>query len=282
MTNPYSDVQIILHRRRVRFGFAYGLVCGFLYALTIWLQDTIALSTAHVPYVWLRLILGILGFTLVGGLAGWLTAIANRAWIGMVLWIGTAVVFAWLTVYVPYGIIPSIVNRIDFRLTGWMQTSADSALQTRMWVNFTWLAIFCAIVGAFEPFLIETASFSRSAGGKLILAIPAILMLISGTMTDDLINKPFRAPIVNIDNLIRFILANEGKPIDKTLYRTMRVASTFGDFRDVLNRPRMLLLGKSDIASENIDVLVNLGDIWINCETISEQPAFCKQVTSPP
>jgi hypothetical protein len=279
MISAESSVHLIT--RKQKFGLAYGLIIGLTYALTFWLMDAIALAFGHAPYPWLKLVVGGLVCSLVGGLAGWLTIRVDRTWAALLFWLAAALAVAWISVYLPLKLGPGIIQKLDPHLDGWMNYPFSEAFRLRMWFVFAWLGVFCVLAGLGEITLVESATHAIRPAGQLIILLPAIALFIAGILSDELINKPLRDPIVLTNNVLQFAINNEGKTVDKKLAREMHLAA-ITPFADLLHRHRQVILGNFDLAYDQASVLIHLEGTWLLCDTFSGQPVNCKQVTSPP
>jgi hypothetical protein len=145
-------------------------------------------------------------------------------------------------------------------------------------VAFVWVALFVCLAGILQIPLAEPAVFSTSFFGKIApLIVCSIIMIISGTILDTVINEPLRSPILEMNETIQFSLDHRGEEIDRALAQAMHMTSLRG-IQDVIDRPRRLIVGSFDQWFGQVNIFVQFGDTWVDCVTVYNQPSFCKYV----
>jgi hypothetical protein len=100
-------------------------------------------------------------------------------------------------------------------------------------------------------------------------------MFIGGTVVDTLNNEPLRTAVREMNSTIQFSLDHRGEEVDKVLARTMHVSSLRA-VEDVIDQPRGLIVQSYDQTLGQIHVFVRFGDTWVDCQTIYNQPSYCK------
>jgi hypothetical protein len=98
----------------------------------------------------------------------------------------------------------------------------------------------------------------------------------AGILTDMLVQRPLRQPLVVIEDLIQFALDTEGQQVDKTLARSMHLGAV-KSVSGLLHQPRRLVMGDFDLDTlESGRVLVDFNGEWTRCWVIAGQPSFCQ------
>jgi len=268
-------------RLKIHLGMAYGMVVGLSFATATWGVDGFLLSWAHAFYPWLKFIIGAAICLVTGAIAGWLVARLEKGMLALLFYLGTAFVFSWLTIALPFRIVPKVLT--------WLNPEAGKLLNyifyaenfnSRLLITVIWVSVFLALVGILQLPLMEPAAFSTSYFGKIMpLLVCSVIMLIAGTIVDNLNNEPLRSAVLEMNNTIQFSLDHQGEEVDATLARAMHM-STLRAVEDVINQPRKLIVGGYDQSLGQIRVLIRFGNTWVDCTVVYDQPSFCKYVTS--
>lgn len=264
-------------RSRQIYGFVYGAAVALAFAAWTWLPDGYLLSRAHAMQPWIKLIIGLIVCVPVGGLAGWLAMRFDRAWASLLLWLVAALVFAWMSVALPFLYGPQWVIS-SYAVPAQLPETIYEDLLTRVQVAFVWVAIFVSIAGILELPMGESAVFSTSVFGKLAPSLVcAALMGISGFMADGLTNQPLRDPLLLTDKTLQFAVDHLGQTVDPATARAMHLAG-LRTINDVIARPRQLVIGEYDRMLGEIHVLVKFEDQWVDCLTVYAQMSNCQKM----
>jgi hypothetical protein len=265
---------------KIRLGMAYGMVAGLAFAVSTWGIDGLRLSLAHASYPWLKFIIGAIICLVVGGIAGWLVSRLEKGIFAVLIYLGAALIFARLTVSLPFQTFPNVVARLDPETGNLLNyIFYEESFASRFWIATLWVSLFTVLVGILQIPLAEPAAFSTTFFGKASpLLVCAVLMWISGSIVDNLTNEPLRLAVLALDNTIQFSVDHQGQEVDRDLARSMHVASLRA-VEEVINRPRKLIVRSYDQWLGQINILVRFGDAWVDCSVIYNQPSFCEYVT---
>lgn len=271
----------IIRLRRI-FGSIYGAVAGLAFAFAAWGWNGYMLSQSHVYYAWLAFLVGGAACLLFGGFVGWLTARFNNSLAGVVLWILSALFFAWLIAALPLQLVPALIAKLDAGYAALTTYSAESAqLPYRFGVAATWIFFFTLILGAAQLPIVESAAFSASSFGKIAPFFFCVLVMgIGGAVTDSLINVYFREALLSLDQTIQFVVDNKGKEeIDLALARRLH-AKAFGPVEALVREERFIVVGGYDNTLEALQVLVKFGDEdWVGCRMQNAQLILCENLS---
>jgi hypothetical protein len=270
-----------INRMKIRVGMAYGMVAGLAFAISTWGIDGFRLSLAHAFYPWLKFILGAVICTVIGGIAGWLVARLEKGLFALLIYLGVAFIFSRLSVGLPFQIFPDVVARLDPETGNLLNyVFYEESFNSRFAITMLWVSLFTVLVGILQIPLAEPAAFATSFFGKAgHLLVCAMLMLISGSIVDNLSNEPLRLAVLSTDNTIQFVVDHQGQEVDRDLARSMHVSS-LRPVEEVIDQPRRLIVRSYDQWLGQINVLVRFGDTWVDCSVVYNQPSFCEYVTA--
>ena len=113
----------------------------------------------------------------------------------------------------------------------------------------------------------------------MLLAV--VLMSISGSTADNLINELLRSPIYAINSTIQFYLDHQGKPIEPLQRRQMHLGS-LNTVQDLITPQRRFIISGYDQALGDVKVLARFQKAWVECEVLYNQPLSCKKVADIP
>jgi len=270
-------------RAKRNYGFQFGAVIGLGFSVFTWGTDAYTLSMYHGLYPWAKLVAGIILCTGIGGVTGWLTARVNKSLPGLVLWLITASVYAWLTINLPLKFVPRFLSVIEPATRALLHYTYYQEFNTRVVVAYTWIAIFIAIAGLLQIPLSDSAVFSTSLTGKLgPLTLAVILMGICGVIVDNsMINEPLRSAVTVTDNTVQFVVDNQGRDVDPAESRAMHVGA-FRTTKDLVTQHRRLIVSGYDKYLSNIRVLIQFDASWVECQILYNQPLSCEAVKGIP
>lgn len=273
--NPESIIQ----KRKRAFGLSYGIVAGLAFSLTLWGLDGLSLSQAYAYFPWIKFFTGMPLAILICGLTGWLTTRIERPLVGVVLWIAAAGALAWLTILVPIFLSPIIMKALNPDLASLLQYTFYDNASEKAAVAFAWIAIASFIIATIQVPMLEQAAFSTSILGKIAPhIICALLMLVSGSVADNLNNQLLREPLVSMNETINFALEHQGQSVDPKAAREVHLAS-LRPVQDSIHPNRRLVVSRFDPLLEHVYILINFNGSWVECGTIFNNPLNCIPVT---
>jgi hypothetical protein len=265
---------------RRKFGITYGVTAGIAFAVASWGWDAYLLNNAHAYYPWVMLLVGVIFSTILGGISGWLTARFESSLLGIIFWIIASAGFAWLMVALPLQINPAIVSILDPQLGALLNYNGNSEFILRFGTSLAWILPFMLLIGVIQLPISEPAVFSTSFFGRIApLFFSIILMGLSGTFTDNLINAHFRDAIFSLDTTIQFIVDNKGNEnADSVRARELHTRALW-EVNEQVQQSRHIFVGSYDEYFGEFHVLVKFGDQWVDCLVLYNQPNSCKPVT---
>jgi hypothetical protein len=265
-------------RMKRRIGAIYGAVVGLSFAIATWGVDGFLISQANGLYPWLKFIIGGLICMITGGLAGWLVARLEKAFLGLPVYLVLSFLFSWLIVALPFQIFPTVVTWLDPETGNLLNYTFYDGFGSRFAIAVGWISVFMALVGVLQIPLSEPAAFSTSFFGRVApLLVCSVVMVINGFIVDTLNNEPLRSALLHMENTTQFAVAHQGQEVELALARTMRMASLRA-VQEVIGQPRKLIVGSYDQYLDQIHVLVRFGKTWVDCIVVYNQPSFCDYV----
>jgi hypothetical protein len=279
MNDLTPEKEQFLKRRKRKYGLTYGAAGGLAFAIALWGYDAVLLSQSHAMFPWLKLIVGGSLATLTGGLAGWLTSRLEKILLGFLFWVAASALFGLYIVIVPLVLAPRITGLLVPQISHLLLYTTYDNLPTMVAVAFGWTIVGAIISSVIQLPMLDHAVFSVSGFGKIRPhLLCAVLMLISGGVSDSLNNKPLRDPIIALDSTFQFILDTRGQEIDKATSREKHLAS-FRLIEQDVTESRQLVVSHYDRLLENIDVLINFDGKWAMCPTFFNAPMTCQPIS---
>jgi hypothetical protein len=258
-------------------GLIYGIVSGLAFATAVWGWDGYILSQSHAYLPWLSLSVALVYCAIGGAAAGWLTARFESVLLGSFFWLVSALLFAWLVINLPLQVSPLIVSKINPQLGALLNFPLDAEIGFRIGLAAAWVILFMLVAGVAQLPITESSVYSTSFMGKIIPFFFCIVVIsLSGTVADSLINAHFRDAITALDNTIQFTLDNKSNPqMDEALARRMH-ASSLDAVKEYIGQSRYLFVGSYNNTFGDIHVLILFEDQWVDCTIIYAQLSFCK------
>jgi hypothetical protein len=271
-----------LNGRTLRYSLLLGSLTGLAFSSALWAYQTVLLMQAHVAFPWIVFLVGAILCVGVCALAALLTWLLNRALLGILFWVLAALSIAELAIYLPLKIAPRLMIFLEPGLQSRLPAYPINAT-FRAWggIGTIGLAIFMGILGLLQLTLVDQAVPATTPAGRLVpyfVFIPVILL--TTAMISDMVSQQLRAPLVATNDLIQFAIDHQNTPPDPVLARQVHL-STIEPISNLIDRPRRLFLGQYDETFSQVDVLIDFGGEWADCNTVSDQPVFCKVIPNP-
>lgn len=271
-----------MSRKKQMAGLLYGLAAGLAFAIFAWGIDALLLTRAHGAYTRVKFLPGIVICALSGALVGWLSMLVQRVWFTMLIWLGQALFFAHLILWLPLKVAPELIKIFNPALGEFLRYPYYPELQQNLWFGFVFIAAVSIVCALLEGILIDQALFSS---GKFALIVPLVVagmaFALIGKTTDTLLNKNLRDPILSVDKVIEFTLQNEGKEVPAETARKMRLFA-FNQVEKAVTSERTLILSNFDEMMGQVDVLVDFDGQWVKCPVIWNQVSVCSLVSVTP
>lgn len=278
MTKITGNLYAQLVKEKYLNGLRFGLMAGLGYSLALWGLDGLAMAGSSVHLPWMKLVIGLPACLLLGAIAGWLSARFDNGLLSAVFWLVTSICFVWIASHVPFDGVTRFTGLLFPELEGLNLYPFVEVARLRMSLLYVIVGVLMVIGGAFEMFVVETASRTTSAASRwLYLSLAGLIIFGAiGLLVDDLINKPLRQPLVSIHELIEFGKQAQVQPVtqDEVRQRGLRALNPFGD---MIYEPYRLILGHYDPETiTETSVYIDFNGTWGSCFLIGNTPMYCQ------
>ncbi len=263
-------------------GLWYGLAAGLAFAVFAWGVDAFLLASANNSFAWVKFIPGLFICLCSGTLVGWLTVRLQNTLLAILLWIGQALLFAHLIIWLPLKIAPVLIRLFDPALGDYLKYPFYPELKQNLWVGFAIIAAVSIIIAVLENILIDQALFSAGTHAVVVPVIVAMLAFsLVGSTGDSLLNKHLREPVLIVDKLVDFAYENRNNDISSDLARKMHL-NALKPVEDLLTDHHRVILSNFDQYLGQVDVLVIFKGHWVKCITIYNQVTNCTPLFEKP
>ena len=262
--------------RKITFGMIYGLAAGLFFSLMAWGLNAFLLDMAHFAYSWLAFSVGLLPTLLLTGMAGFLTIRLENALLGAVIWLITGMLVAALGVWIPLGLVPDILPRLQPVLKGWVEFSWKDSYTLLVYSAMISTGVAFVIASVMESVLVDQASFSIYTSALVMpILVCALITGVAGGVIDNLVNTRYRDSAIALDNVIEFAIDNKGKVLDPEVERKKHVGAVSMILGD-LTKKHSLYYFSYDETGQQAKILVDLSGKWALCDISLNQPVFCR------
>ncbi len=262
-------------RKKQRIGFFYGLVAGAVLSMTAWGIDAIQLAGAHVSFPFTKFLPGLIICALAGGIVGWLSIRIGHWLASIILWVLLAVLAVWLVLWLPVEGSVQILRWLSPNLVHWIEYPPIDRLGQFRVIGLIVIGIPCLLCGIVENNLVDQTLSAQGVGGWIaMLLVAALLLGAAGFAADELLNRHFRESAQALNQTLAFAAENQGKAVEKTLARRMRL-SVVKQLGNLVTNPHEMTLIAYDSTLGQMDYLVDFRGTWARCKVIYAQPTQC-------
>jgi hypothetical protein len=279
LVEPTSDVR----RLFLAAGTAYGIVFALTFALSTWGYDTLRLMAANANLPWAKLVLGLPLSLAVCVLIGNLSATFPQPAVSVGLWTVAGALLGLIAGHVPFEGRNLVVWLVDRRLWGLVVFPYGSSAAVRTTIVLISGAGIGALSGLLQHLSLEWAWDRATPKGRmsgqswavLLVCLPLTLLLAGAT--EELINRPLRAPQQSLEQVLALTLAGKS---DQAEARGLNVAAV-EDFRESFSDTFVTYLVTYDLSPPQIafvDAVFDNG-FALRCRTVGNVVAFCDPVS---
>lgn len=253
-----------------------GALGGVIFSIVAWGYDAILLTKANAAYPWLKFIIGIIPCTLIGAAAGWLTVKINNLFLRMLLWISIAILFGFMSSYIPFTAAPKIIEWLNPEIGAHIDFNAPEAIGARRFVTMVMTIFFLFIAGLiFE----NTNESIRASQGVVGVAFSVLFLMAffggAGYTVDSNFNADLRAPIMALNDKLDYVASVDPATLNDVETRALkRYTKLDVDF----DGPRRLMLTSFDAFFTQVTVMVDFNGTLAECSIINSSPSSCKML----
>ena len=144
------------HKAHLRLGALNGVLIGLALALGVWGMEILTLMRLPMRLPYSDLIIGGVALMLLGALAGWLSALQDKGWWSLLVWLLTAIAMIWVIGHMPYEGHDLVVWLSDSRFRGQSIYPFGPPERVRMLMTGFFILVMLAILGMLQPYRLET------------------------------------------------------------------------------------------------------------------------------
>ena len=240
----------------------------------------ISLAHAHTVLPWLKFFIGtpvsILFFTLAG-----LFAIRKDSLPFTMLCFGTAAVLvALLAGHLPYEISDHAMRLVDHDLSRMISLPFHEGALTRTTLTTILNLVVVLFASLFFEYSVSQSYLSDSLIGAVIPLIFFLLFFaVNGYLANDLNNKPFTAPIKNMNSLIQQAQDIQSGRL-QLKHEFQSWVNTVLSLEINVQVPYRILVESYDTTFIQLQLLIQFDQTWYRCFMMGDQPFYCDQYKS--
>lgn len=239
-------------------------------------MDAMLLSGLHAALPFVEFIPTLVVCLFIGTLVGYFTAKIEKGGVSLLLWLGLAILFTFMTLQVPLKLYPSLVNRLQPELTVSASFPELFGLNQYWFYGIFAIGLLCVLTGVLENVMIDQSLAAVTTSGMIFpYMVCVVMMLGAGFAGDYLFNRLFREPVAAIDTLLQDGATYYGQEVEKAEARKMRL-NTVKPLGDLVLQPYELTLVRVDAWLGQMEVLVDFGDHVAACHVVYDQPTYCE------
>ena len=263
-------------QKRINLGIRYGFIAGLFFTLTAWGLDAFFLTRYNVVLPFVKLLPGLLVCLPAGILVGYLTARFESGVVTLLLWLGLAVLFTYMTLYLPLKFVPWAIGKIQPDYIPLIKIEGLTNIGHYWFFGIFAMGFGCVLCGILENLLIDQSLASSSlVGAHLPMLVCLAIMVGTGLSGDMLMTSHFREPVAVIDTLLKNGAAYYDQEVDKLEARKMHL-TVVRPLDDLVLEPYKLTLIASDNYLGVMKVVVEFDTQKALCNVVYSQPTFCE------
>jgi hypothetical protein len=255
-----------------RMGLLFGSLAGLGFGLALWGTNAWILLRNSAEPPWLMALLAILLSIGLGGLAGWLAAWRDNAFLAFLIWLVTGVVLSWLALETNFHLINQVTELLHPEFRGLHIYPLGYSNMFR-WVLFMIVGFLSGLAGVFQLFLVEAAINAGSSLGRIFVVVVNLVMFaVVGFVTDAICQRSLREPVVAVADAIR--LAREDRTAGSLEQgMSMRALKSLGER---IYAPYRLYDGVHDAETLTTGTVhLDMDGEWALCSVLDGNLGFC-------
>ncbi|MCK9245522.1 MAG: hypothetical protein M0P11_01035 [Anaerolineaceae bacterium] len=263
-------------RKRISLGLQYGFIAGLFFTLAAWGMDAWLLNRHNLSLPFVKFIPALLVCLPASVLAGYLTARFESGVVTLLLWLGLAVLFTYMTLLLPLKFVPWAIGKIEPDYIPLIKIEALNNIGHYWFFGIFAIGCGCVLCGILENLLIDQSLASSSlVGGWMPMFVCLAIMVGTGLSADMLVTSHFREPVAVIDTLLKNGATYYNQEVDKLEARKMHL-TVVRPLEDLVLEPYKLTLIASDNYLGVMKVVVEFDTQEALCHVVYSQPTFCE------
>ncbi|MEA4812479.1 MAG: hypothetical protein VB108_07920 [Anaerolineaceae bacterium] len=269
-------------KEREELGALYGLVAGVSFAFFTWALDAFVLAGSHAAHPFLKLFSGLLITLPLFVLAGWLTAKWDNHALAVILWMALCLWVFYASVLVQYVFLPRWYALMGSPVASLTQPGMPSYFFTLLLTVGAFInGIVFFLIGLLEINLLYGILSSSAKASKLFVGmVLVLLMVMAGYQIDTFLYRNARGAVRSFDKLIAYINSPEGQALDAKTKNLKNFGAVASLGEENLKLPRRFYVIEASIGEfPRVQLILQLGGIWVNCYSYNFGASFCSPYT---
>lgn len=271
-----------------RLSLLHGSAIGLALAVGLWLPELIRLWGTPLRHLHPTLLLSSLGFLVIGGLAGALSAWLTHSALSALLWLLAGWAVAWLL----GGLLTDVQTLAawlgDLRFWGIPVYPANASSQLQGGVAGFFVVLLLAVYGLLQRTRLESLGSEQDSRGRLtgrgwfLLALGLLPVVAVGVIADEIVLKPIYAGPRVVDQAIRVVRTTTGDLFDLSQRDGINYNALKG-VRDGLDGGYTLQIGQVERGPvSTIFVVAEFENgLWLLCRLMGESLSHCADPSPP-
>jgi hypothetical protein len=257
------------------YGLIFGSAAGFVFSLITWGIDGSILAQSHAILPWLKFGIGSPFAIFITGLAGFLASKRSTIIFNILCFGTSALIISFLAGHLPYEITEKALQFFDPKLSRMVSFNFHEGAVTRLALATFISFVISVLLSFFFEDLVSQAYSSAQFGGLFIpLIIFIIFFAFSGWITDDMVNRPFRNPITQMNTLVQQARdIQSGKMKDKPQWNSW--INSILSLEINTNVPYRIITETYDTTFMQVQLLLQFDQSWYRCFVMDAQPFYC-------
>lgn len=254
----------------------FGCAAGLTFAIVAWGIDAVILAQSHTFLPLFKFFVGTPVVILIYGLAGYFSVKSNTIGATLLSFGSASILVAILAGHLPYEINWRALQMVNPQVATMLYYPFHEGTATRLILVAVIIFTISVLVSFFFDDIVSPAYISGNLFGAIIQLILFVMFFaVSGWLTDDLINRPLRNPISQVNILVQQAQEIQNK---KSIYDPSSHSWVDSILRLEINVnvPYRIITETYDITFSQLQVLVQFDQDWYRCYIIDGQPFYCE------
>jgi hypothetical protein len=270
-----------------RLGLFNGALIGLALAAGAWGGQAITLLRLPLHMPALLLPLATLALMLLGAVAGGLSAVGNRSWVGALLWALAGYGMIGIIGHTPYELQSRLIGLLDPRFAGLAIYPYNPAAQARLFVAGFFTFIVLVVLGLLQDYRLDGILGELEPSGRLrprgwfLLVAPLPVVVAVGLIADHNVQRPWRMAPAMVNEAVRMGRTYPGDLFDLSRETGFNYNAVKGLTQAMSDR---YVLHIAELEAHAVEVTARFDNGYaINCRVLLDPPqlSFCYPADKP-
>lgn len=271
-----------------RLSLFHGIALGVSLAAGLWLPQTIRLWSVPLDHYPLTFLLSVLGFVLIGGLAGALSARLTHPALSALLWLGTGLLATWLTAGLLTDVQTLAAWLSDTRFWGMSIYPGSTASRLQGGFAGFFIVLVLTAYGLLQRSRLESLGAETDARGRLsgrgwfVLIVGLLPAFIAGVIANEIVLRPIYAAPRIVDRAIQVVRATDDDLFALSRREGINYNALKGEQSRLAGDYRLQLATVEPGPINTIFVAAEFdSDVWIHCRLMGDTLSHCADPSAP-